>query len=385
MADTSDRPVVTGFSVFSGVGMLDTAAELALDALGYGFRALGYVERDAAAAASLLARVANSTLHRAPVWCDCLSRVDARPLRGLVDVLIASPPCQPYSSAGKRRGNADERSHGDGDGSLVHLARIIDESRPAVGFFENVGEWFTDGHFREFGDRLCDLGYECAPPLFVASEDIGGAPHARERVFVMVYEHGTRWPAPGCGYPLEQRGGPDARGGIVQLADRNGGGRETEWRSRLPDRDASRGDDADRRRGGLADAPSDRRPSDQRRRRTCDKPVAADRGNGDPLCPPGRPIFDDELATYARRNRTSLADVRRRIAGSAEALGQWARLAAGGLDPTLMPAVEPGVSVVADALAPSASDLLRIGGNGVDPLVAAHAFRTLWLEAFGGD
>ena len=72
---------------------------------------------------------------------------------------------------------------------------------------------------------------------------------------------------------------------------------------------------------------------------------------GPPLCPPAR------------------NDYRR-----------WAELVAGGLDPTLMPAIESGVSVVAYALATpemSAGDLLRIGGNGVDPLVVAYAFCTL--------
>ena len=421
--------------------MLDTAAELALDALGYGFRALGYVERDSAAAASLLARVANSTLHRAPVFGDCLSRVDARPLRGWVDLLIASPPCQPYSSAGKRLGNADERSCGDGDGPLVQLARIVDESRPAVGWFENVGEWFTDGHFREFGERLCDLGYECAPPLFVASEDIGGAPHARERVFVMVYAecavawarelcaearnarfgngrgspgravgdadglHEGRWPdaergaergnaTAGTGGEVahgdsgrRERNGRKRRGqgaGVPcdarrvrpELAEPEGGGLEAVRES------SGRGGQPDRGDVGMADAkgprlqggePARRGSADGRSRKLAPAPV-----------PPGRPIFDDELAAYARRDRTTLDDVRGRVAGSAGALRQWAALAAGGLDPTLMPTVEPGVSVVADAMAPPSSDLLRIGGNGVDPLVAAHAFRTLWLEAFGG-
>lgn len=56
--------------------------------------------------------------------------------------------------------------------------------------------------------------------------------------------------------------------------------------------------------------------------------------------------------------------------------GRWADLAAGGLDPTHMPAIESGVSVVADGMAPP-SDLLRLGGNGVNPLCAAWAFINL--------
>lgn len=41
--------------------------------------------------------------------------------------------------------------------------------------------------------------------------------------------------------------------------------------------------------------------------------------------------------------------------------------------------MEGGLSVV-DAVAPSPSDLLRIGGNGVDVVVAADAFGRLWVE-----
>src|SRR5690606_13490450 len=42
---------------------------------------------------------------------------------------------------------------------------------------------------------------------------------------------------------------------------------------------------------------------------------------------------------------------------------RWAELVAGGLDPTLMPAIESGDAVVAPRNAAPASDLLRIGGN----------------------
>jgi hypothetical protein len=42
-----------------------------------------------------------------------------------------------------------------------------------------------------------------------------------------------------------------------------------------------------------------------------------------------------------------------------------------------MPAIESGVSVVADGMA-SSSDLLRLGGNGVNPLCAAWAFLNLF-------
>lgn len=172
-------------SLYSGSGMLDEACRAYLALRGITARVLVYCEREAFAAWFLLDRMEKSALEPAPVFCGDLRDMDAKPLRGFVDILCASPPCQPYSSAGKRRGNTDERSHGDdGDGPLPHTVRIIGECRPALVFFENVPEWFTGGHFREFGEQLCDLGYDFAPPLFIAAEDVG-APHERERVFCL--------------------------------------------------------------------------------------------------------------------------------------------------------------------------------------------------------
>lgn len=373
-------PTINILSVFAGGGMHDTAVHLALDALGYGVRAVGYVERDAYAAALLLARMEHATLGRAPVWCDCISRLDARPLRGWVDALIASPPCQPYSSAGKREGNADARSHGEGEGPLPHLIRVIEECDPALGWLENVPEWLTDGHFREFGEQLCRMGYDIAPPVFGTSARLGNA-HKRERVFVLFYR-----PALVDAQRLRARQGEQGEQGEHERIIDPGDGRPQHQRGRRSDREphAALGGGEGARLG----EPS-RTGREGGERAGPHGAGAAPRGpTGEPggafihpLVPPGRPIFDLEMARYAGRDGTTLGAVLERIAGSAAALRQWAGLAAGGLDPTLMPAVEPGVPVVADALAASAGDLLRVGGNGVDPLVVADAFVRAWLGA----
>lgn len=438
---------INTLSLYTGSGFADTAASIALETLGYRVRAVGYVERDSAAAAVLMARMANSTLHPAPVWCDCLSRMDARPLRGWVDVLLASPPCQPYSSAGKQLGNADHRSHGDGDGPLVHTVRIIDESEPAVVFFENVPEWFTGGHFREFGEQLCDLGFDIAPPFFGSSGATGNV-HERERVFCMLVhaerlrswqgeqgEHAgvvhrdrpakpsdsvadTHFHRFGAQGPNDQYRQPDVerRGGRdIWLANADGAGLRAGGESeRGPDVPDARGDglavSACRglgavrqppRGSGQSDGHNDRLGEPSRSGREGSQrhgphgPGSPARGPvGEPggafvppLCPPGRPIFDDELAAFIGRDSTTLGALRGRIAGSAEAMRQWMELARGGLDPTLMPAVEPGVPMVAHASAEPLfhhADLLRIGGNGVDVLVYADAFRRLWVEHVEG-
>ena len=66
------------------------------------------------------------------------------------------------------------------------MLRIIDEVRPALVFFENVSAWVTDGHFRNVGERLSEMGYRVERPLFVTAASVG-APHGRERVFILAY------------------------------------------------------------------------------------------------------------------------------------------------------------------------------------------------------
>lgn len=126
------RPVPC-LSLCSGVGALDLGVRLAL---GASLRTVGYVERDAHAAAVLVARMADEALDRAPVWDD-LSTFDGRPWRGKVDLVTASYPCQPFSTAGRRRGTADERW------LWPEVARVLEEVQPAAAFFENV-----PGHIR---------------------------------------------------------------------------------------------------------------------------------------------------------------------------------------------------------------------------------------------
>jgi site-specific DNA-cytosine methylase len=174
----NSKPVI--LSICSGVGMLDQAVELVLPQA----RVACYAEWDSFASSILLARMEESALEPAPVWCGDLGGFDARPFSGVVDILTAGLPCQPYSLAGKRNGNSDHRSFGNGDGPLEDTLRIISECRPAMAFFENVPTWIRGGWFRQFGEQLCGLGYEISSPVFVSAGDIG-ASHERERVFIL--------------------------------------------------------------------------------------------------------------------------------------------------------------------------------------------------------
>lgn len=86
-----------------------------------------------------------------------------------------SPPCQPFSVAGKQLGQLDER----------HLAptfmRLVDECKPAILFGEQVaaaiGKHWLDDLFNELERQ----GYACGAAVLPACSV--GAPHKRDRLF----------------------------------------------------------------------------------------------------------------------------------------------------------------------------------------------------------
>ena len=111
---------------------------------------MGHVERETFAAATLVARMEDAALDRAPVWDDVAS-FDGRPWRGAVDIVTAGYPCQPFSVAGKRRGAEDPRH------LWPHVARIVGETEPPFVFLENVAHHLRLG-FPEVAGGLVGMG-----------------------------------------------------------------------------------------------------------------------------------------------------------------------------------------------------------------------------------
>ena len=95
------------------------------------------------------------------------------------DVLIAGPPCQPWSRAGKRLGEQDDR---DGLSTVLQVAKNVS---PAVVVIENVPDIGRGGkrqYLDEFELQLRALGYQVAEHLLNASDY--GVPQHRRRLFV---------------------------------------------------------------------------------------------------------------------------------------------------------------------------------------------------------
>lgn len=149
-------------SLFSGIGGL----ELGLERAGLG-HVVWQVENDPYCRAVL-----------AKHWADVERFEDVREFHptGPVDVLCGGFPCQPWSVAGKQRGEADKRH------LWPEFARIIDEAQPAIVVGENVPGLRTRG-LRPMLADLAHLGFD-AEWATIGAVDFG-APHIRRRLFVV--------------------------------------------------------------------------------------------------------------------------------------------------------------------------------------------------------
>ena len=144
-----------------------------------------------------------------------ITKTDFREWRGRVNVLTGGFPCQPFSYAGQRRGAEDDRY------LWPHMYRCIDQIRPDWVVAENVAGILTmveqgtvsqvasaptlfdtgdmvRGQFRLTEtftlERICtDLeshGYAVQPILIPACAV--GAPHRRDRVFIVAHSNSAR-------------------------------------------------------------------------------------------------------------------------------------------------------------------------------------------------
>ena len=155
-------------SLFSGIGGFDLGLERA------GMRVVWQSEIDPYASAVLRKH-----------WPAVPNHGDIRNIRAgtvePVDVLCGGFPCQDISNAGKRAGIDGERS-----GLWSEYARVIGELRPRYVIVENVAALLGRGIERVLGD-LAALGFDAEWHCISACEF--GAPHSRERVFLIAYAH----------------------------------------------------------------------------------------------------------------------------------------------------------------------------------------------------
>lgn len=113
---------------------------------------------------------------------------DYKPKRYAADIICGGFPCQPFSSAGKRKGKEDDRF------LWPEMLRVIREAQPTFVVGENVAGILSMDNgavFEEICLSLEDEGY--AVQSFIIPAQAIGAPHRRDRVWIVGYsEHNGR-------------------------------------------------------------------------------------------------------------------------------------------------------------------------------------------------
>jgi DNA (cytosine-5)-methyltransferase 1 len=97
-----------------------------------------------------------------------------------IDILTAGYPCQPFSHAGQRKGENDERH------IWPYILKGISILRPKYIILENVRGHLSLGFKEVLGD-LAQNGYD-AKWRIVRASDVG-APHQRARLFIIAYSN----------------------------------------------------------------------------------------------------------------------------------------------------------------------------------------------------
>ena len=108
---------------------------------------------------------------------------------GPVDAVVGGIPCQPNSSAGKGLGTDDPRW------LWPHFLRLVIETGAGLGLVENVRGLLSVQRGTAFGTILREAvaaGFTVEWQVLAAATM--GAPHLRERVFIVLRREGWTWP-----------------------------------------------------------------------------------------------------------------------------------------------------------------------------------------------
>jgi len=159
-------------SLFSGIGGFDLAAEW------MGWENVFHCEWN-----EFGQRVLKHHFPKALSYAD-ITETDFNVHRGRIDIITGGFPCQPYSSAGLRRGKEDDRH------LWPEMLRAIREIQPRWVLGENVlglVNWSGGLVFHEVQADLEAEGYEVQPFILPAASV--NAPHRRDRVWFVAYRN----------------------------------------------------------------------------------------------------------------------------------------------------------------------------------------------------
>jgi DNA (cytosine-5)-methyltransferase 1 len=156
-------------SLFSGIGGLDLGLERA------GMKVIWQSEIDPYAC-----KVLKKHWPEVPNHGD-IKQIDWRAVEP-VDVICGGYPCQPFSTAGKRKGTDDPRH------LWPWVRKAISELQPRYAVLENVRGHLSLGGLQVIGE-LAEIGYD-AEWRVVSAAGVG-APHRRDRIIIVAYPNST--------------------------------------------------------------------------------------------------------------------------------------------------------------------------------------------------
>ena len=151
--------------LFSGIGGFSYAAEKLIG----GYETVAFCEMD-----EFCQKVLKKHWPQVPIFDD-VRTIDAARL-GRIDIVTGGYPCQPFSQAGRRQGEEDERH------LWPEMLRIIKSCQPRYVLAENVAGHVTMGLDQVLTD-LEDQGYTTRPIIVPACAK--NAPHRRDRVWII--------------------------------------------------------------------------------------------------------------------------------------------------------------------------------------------------------
>ncbi|KAF4408753.1 DNA cytosine methyltransferase [Streptomyces lycii] len=320
-------------SVCTGYGGLDIAVQQVFGG------SLAWVADNDPGAARILAHHHPEVINLGDItvadWCE------VEP----VDIYIGGYPCQPFSTAGRRKGTEDARH------IWPHIARALGVLRPRYAIFENVANHLRLGFDTVLCD-LADLGFDVE--WCVVRADQVGACHQRRRLIVL---------ATAADAPRPRRQGEGIRGSVAERGDAAADA-------------ADLGHQRNRRARGGRPGPSDGRfPAADAAR------VGRGEGRPEPTRQQGRPGATvggaPDWGEYAPAVARWEAVTGRRA--------PWATDDRGRLSPAFvewMMGLEAGHVTAVPGLSRTAQ--LKALGNGVVPLQAAVALRLLRSRAKAG-
>lgn len=433
---------IAGFC--SGIGMLETALETALGVRGVRASSVCHCEWESSTAA-VLCRLEAKASSPTPIHGD-MRTFDGYQLRGKVDGICAGLPCPSFSVAGKNGGNSDERAWGENFdpadtstwGTQPHYLRLASEICPGFCIIEEVPQYFTAGHFAPVGEVLHEMDYTYQDAIIGTASSVG-ASHKRERVFILAVhrDYDFRARLGELGIELANSISDRERGGMFHGSDSQGC-KAGECKDRACSPDKSRnGDDelANQRHEHVNEEQRQVRDESERsgielangNGKRCVKPgselisggvrlynkeLADSRGEGcegdewagsfrqqDPTSSRSAPQCGEELGDSecerlqggcnqeGHTTAEGTPDRCRTLPLHAPGIdGYMAWCATAVMDPSRMPSVEPGFSMVVDGASLAGVDLLRIGGNCVDALEATAFIGCLfdrWFASSG--